>query len=186
MKYFVCTCAFWLLLVLSMCPAMLPYLLHPPVLLLSWTPAGQILVWECGLHIPWEHCYVLCSPRTVHQELSNYTYHFLHCQCIVSALSLLPTWSLGKPQFSKQFLIVLVVVISFQSAAVKCIADSTSSIVCAASWSSLSSVTVTVFGMPCFLSWYLNEWMIPKSKGSTWLIELIGKTELLCSWEMFF
>jgi hypothetical protein len=37
---------------------------------------------------------------------------------------------------------------------------------------------VTAFGMPCFLSWYLNEWMVPMYKGSTWLIELTGKTEL--------
>lgn len=108
------------------------------------------MVWECGLHIPWENCYVLHSPPTVRQELSNYTCHFIHLQSVVSTLLLLLTWSLGKPQFSEQFLIVPVGVISFQFAAAKCIADSTTSIVCAASRSSQFSVTVTAFGMLCF------------------------------------
>jgi hypothetical protein len=167
---------------------MLPYLLPLPVLLLSRTTASQLLVWECGLHILWKHSYVLCSPPTVLQELSNYTYHFLHCQSVVSALLLLLTWSLGKTTIFKTVLDSTSWgwVTSYQSSAVKCIADSTSSIVYAASWSSLFSDTVTAFGMPCFLSFYLNEWMIPKSKDSTWWIELIGKTELLFSWEMFF
>ena len=150
---FVCICAFWMLRVLSMCSAVLPYLL-PLLVLLSWTTAGQILGWKCRLHIPWEHCYVLCSPETVRQEFLNYTNRFLHLQSVVSALLLLLTWSLGKPQFLKQFLILLVEVISLQSSILKCIVDSRFSIVCEASWSSLSSVTVKA--CPAF---YRGTWM---------------------------
>jgi hypothetical protein len=54
-------------------------------------------------------------------------------------------------------LIVIVGVISFQSAAVKCIADSTSSIVCAASWSSLSCHCDSIWN--ALLSIMVLEWM---------------------------
>jgi hypothetical protein len=63
-------------------------------------------------------------------------------------------------------------------------ADSTSNCMHEVSWSSPPSIICYSLQNYCFLYLHLNVLMISKSKSCSWWVQLAGKTQPLCFWEM--
>jgi hypothetical protein len=131
-----------------------------------------------GIHRPCEYCHLLGSLHTALQEVVNYTNHPLHLYWL--SLQRHHWWwhdQMNKLHFTKQLLwwvfwiFKLLVQVHF-------------SFVCVSSWG------WPQFSIICFLWWHLNARMIPKSKASSWLVQLAGRnttlmllgTEVFSSW----
>jgi hypothetical protein len=148
---------------------------------------GQLLV---------QHLMATLDPKNLDRTLTNSVILKLHSKRLqtvpvilfiftkfVALSPLLQTQSSWEQHFTKQFLWA-VRVTNFQASATECTADSTSDYVREVSWSSPPPIICYSLQNYCFLYLHLNVLMISNSKSCSWWVQLAGKTQPLCFWEM--
>ena len=101
----------------------------------------------------------------------------------IALLSLLQIWSSWEQHFIKQFLWALRFT-NCQASITEHIADSMSNFMHEILWSSLPSIICYNLQNYCFLYLHLNALMISNSNSCGWWVQLAGKTQPFCFWEM--